>query len=113
MQYDTAKGQVLLEHAYPDHAHPTPRICVDVSLVLEGTKSSTFNRGTWINVIGYIQGSRLQTRKKKDSLQQKGTEIPSLQAILAWDAGPVRIGDYEHTVEEQRRVMRQLKSNDK
>ncbi|KIX07626.1 uncharacterized protein Z518_02279 [Rhinocladiella mackenziei CBS 650.93] len=112
LQYDVLNGQLLLEHAYPKNAHPVPRVSVDVSLVLESTASSALRHGCWINVIGYTQNSGVHARKRKDSLHRRD-EVVSLQAILIWDAGSLRIRDYENTLEEQRLVQQQLQAHPK
>ena len=115
VRYDVAKGHLLLEHAYPSTVHPVPQICVDVTLVLENTESSIFQTGAWINVIGYTQGTSPRTRKKRRSsgpLRENDDQV-SLQAILAWDAGALRVKDWEETIEEQRLVRRQLESKRK
>lgn len=115
VQYDTAKGQVLLEHAYPQNSQPTPQIFVDVTLVLESTESSTFRPGTWVNVIGYTQSSHLRAQKKRksNSVPQHTSRKVCLQAVLVWDAGSFRIRDFESTLEEQRLVQMHLNSDSK
>lgn len=111
VDYDLGKGELLLEHAYPIHAHPVPRISVDINLVLESTHSSALQQGSWINVIGYTRVSRTRGRPKKQSLPGTRIEGVSLQAILIWSAGSLRIGEYEATLEEQRLLQQRLKSD--
>ena len=106
VEYHIDKGHILLEHAYPTEASPVPSIWIDVSLVLENTKSTSLAPGTWVNVIGYVRSTR-QTRRKSGSHLQNVAQTGSLQAVLIWDAGAVRIGDYEYSLEEQRRVRRE------
>ena len=110
VQYEVAKGHILLEHAYPKNISSTPQIWADITLVLETTKSITIAPGTWINVIGYIQAPLRQSRRKTGSNTQLENEATILQAVLIWDAGAIRIGDYEHILEAQRRVERELDS---
>ena len=111
VQYELAQGRVLLEHAYPKNASPIPRVWADASLVLETTKPSTLAEGVWINIIGYTQAPPRPSRKKNAQHLQHADLTASLQAVLIWDAGTVRIGDYEHTLEEQNRVQRQSRSD--
>lgn len=112
MQYEVAKGQILLEHAYPKDASPTPQVWVDINLVLESTKSSTLAPGTWVNVVGYVQTPTQQSRKKSATTAHRADEAAAtLQAVLAWDAGALRIAEYEHILEEQKRADRQSSSN--
>lgn len=108
VQYDTTKGRLLLEHAYPKNAHPIPHIFVDTELVLESTPPSLYQQGSWINIIGYVRNPDLHNRKRRDNLSNGKSEIVSVQAILIWDAGALRTGDYEDILEEQRLAQRQL-----
>ncbi len=110
MEYDLAKGHLLLEHAYPKDASPVPTVWVDISLVLENTKSTSIAPGTWINVIGYVQALPRQTRSKSGNLGHNALHTARLQAVLIWDAGAVRLEDYENTLEKQKRVQRGLRS---
>jgi hypothetical protein len=55
--------------------------------------------GTWINVIGYTQAGFRNTRQKNTQLvKNSGLQPSSLQAILIWDAGAVKLDDYEIVV---------------
>lgn len=110
MDYDVAKGRLLLEHAYPKQARPTPRVCVDVNLILESVHPLALSRGSWINIIGYTQETSLQNRKKSEQLQPRKDEVVLVQAILIWNAGSLRIEDYEITIEDQRAAQRQLRT---
>ncbi|KIY02494.1 uncharacterized protein Z520_00959 [Fonsecaea multimorphosa CBS 102226] len=111
VQYDAMKGHILLEHAYPRNASPTPRIWVDINLVLENVKPAVLDPGTWVNVIGYIRASTPQTGKESVKRLQNVLDTVFVQAVLIWDAIAVRIEDYEDILEDQRRVRRQLESD--
>ncbi|KIW28665.1 uncharacterized protein PV07_08308 [Cladophialophora immunda] len=111
VRYDATKGQILLEHAYPRNASSTPRIWVDVNLVLENVKPALLDPGTWINAIGYTRAPTLQTEKRSGKTLQDVHDPVFMQAVLIWDAIAVRIEDYEDTLEDQRRVRRQLASD--
>ena len=106
VQYEPVEACVVLEHAYPKDASPIPRIRVDISLVLENVKSTTLAAGAWINVIGYILALPRSIRKKRDDRLRCADQSAHLQAVLIWSAGAIRIGEYEHTLEEQRLVQR-------
>ncbi|OCT47490.1 hypothetical protein CLCR_03729 [Cladophialophora carrionii] len=107
-KYDSARSQILLEHAFPKDISPVPRIWVDITLVLETTESTTLALGTWINVIGYVQATPRPIRRKSGNRFQRAAQ--PLQAILIWDAGAVRIGEYENTLEEMMRTKQRLES---
>ena len=106
-QYDTTKGQLALEHAYPRSAHPIPRVSVDVNLILESAPPTAFQLGTWINVIAYTRQPQLRSRTDKNNIALTGNDAVSLRAILIWDAGAIRLRDYENALEEQNLVQRQ------
>ncbi|KIW61456.1 hypothetical protein PV05_01576 [Exophiala xenobiotica] len=109
VDYDIARGQIVLEHAYPKNIQPISRVLVDIDLVLETTEPSTLITGSWINVIGYTRRTRLNIRKSKAQLRQPVNESSSLQAVLIWTAGALKITDYEITLEEQRSAQKKLR----
>lgn len=83
---------------------------VDVNLVLETVQSELLHNGSWVNVLGYVQGGpQMQTKAKT-----KRSEIPPsnigreamVQAVLIWDAGAIRANEYEKTMEQQREAWR-------
>jgi hypothetical protein len=100
--YDGQRGQILLEHAYPKTAASIPQIWVDVNLMLSTASNSIFTTGSWVNVIGYTQQAGLKsTRHTSTQLaQNSGYQLSSLQAILVWDAGAIKLDDYEAIVRE-------------
>jgi hypothetical protein len=106
LDYDVKGGNLHVEHAYPSDASPAPRVHIDVKLVLENSKQQAFANGAWINVIGYVQPPRIQksTRRKSGSNAPHSRSEPCVQAVLLWDAGSVKIQDYEATMEKHRFV---------
>ncbi|RMZ75042.1 hypothetical protein DV737_g5506, partial [Chaetothyriales sp. CBS 132003] len=106
LEYDSTTGLLLVEHAYPATAPQTPRAHVDINLVIDTTKSELFEHGAWINVIGLVQAFRRQ--RPRSTLTAPATDKettanhPRVQAILVWDAGPLKLGDYEASVEKHR-----------
>ncbi|EXJ85840.1 hypothetical protein A1O1_06209 [Capronia coronata CBS 617.96] len=113
VDYDSLSGRLLLEHAFPKAAQPGPHALIDVNLILESTPSSVLERGRWVNVIGYVQNAHQGGRKRK-ATQLHNKDLPVfVQAILMWDAGPLRIADYEATLEEQIQMHRQIERRNK
>lgn len=108
VQYDLQNGRLLLEHIYPTSTDIT-RVWLDVNLVLECTDRLVFQPGNWINVIGYVQNPA-PAKLRTPSPTVASTVPVSLQAILVWDAGSVHLEDYERTVEEHKRVQRDVKT---
>ncbi len=112
-EYDATKGQVHVEHAYPVTMTPTPRAVIDVNLVLETFQGDMLENGRWINVIGYVKG-RQQTQETSTGRSLEADlphllEIVLVQAVLVWDAGAMRVDEYEKTVEAQREVWRKTR----
>ena len=105
LDYDSCKGHVLLEHSYPKASLIVPTILVDVSLILESTDPVALRRGTWVNVIGYTKHTILHGGNHKPT----GTTV-TLQAVLLWDAGVIRINDYENILEDQKLAQQQSKA---
>jgi hypothetical protein len=113
VDHDTAKGQIILEHAYPKNAKPSPHMLVDIDLVLESIEPSILSTGSWINVIGYTRSTQRGVRKSKAKLRQPEDESSFLQAVLVWTAGALKITDYEITLEEQRSAQKKFISKSK
>jgi hypothetical protein len=109
VQYDPLKGHLLLEHAFPKTAQSKYQVWVDVNLVLENIDSQALRDGTWVNVIGYTRHTTSPSAGK-DLVDQNSGKGITLQAILIWDAGPLRVNDYTSTLEEQRLAQRQFKA---
>jgi hypothetical protein len=83
---------------------PTPTVSVDLQLVLESIKVPDLQRGSWLNVIGYIRKSEQRYKKtgnpSADDIRR--VPVPNVQAIIVWDAGAIRVGDYEAALTSQR-----------
>lgn len=92
--YDEQKGHLLVEHAYPSTGSPIPTAHIDVNVVLETTKPSTLQDGTWINVMGYLR--RVASR---DSMNHKNLPPPLVQAVLIWNAGGIDVEEYEKAMQ--------------
>lgn len=109
VDYDVCAGILRVEHAFPHNVLPTPQALVDVRLVLELMKAQYLQRGSWLNIIGYVQ-KHDQRQKKTTTLTKQDAQIastPTVQAIVIWDAGAIRIADYEAalTIQRQKRVV--------
>ena len=111
LDYDITKGQLLVEHAYPHDALQTPTALVDVNHILEMLNSKLTKRGSWVNVIGYVQGAGetggKRMRSGLDASSKSNT--PVVQSVLVWDAGAIRPHEYEQTMEMQREAWRKTR----
>lgn len=104
VDYEVSTGSMLLEHAFPPPLLPTPAVSVDVQLVLESIKAPDLQRGSWLNVIGYVRKSEQRHKKASNPSTDdiKRAPIPIVQAIVVWGAGAIRVGDYEAALLNQR-----------
>lgn len=113
-RYTLSTGVLELQHVY----HPPPKIptiaFVDVNVVLEGLKREDTQVGAWINVVGYVEevvreGKRGQGQEKMGPGTRNGERVQEgprvigvrVQAIVLWNAGGVKIGEYERTLENR------------
>ena len=106
MNYEVSTGFLLLEYGFRQDILPTPQASVDVRLVLESTNAHDLQRGSWVNVIGYLRKPE-QRQKKSTSLNSNNIqrpEIPIVQAIIAWGAGAIKVANYETALVSQRKM---------
>ena len=115
-RYTLSAGVLELQHAY----HPPPKVptiaLVDVNVVLEGLKREDTQVGAWINVVGYVEevvkeGKRAQgqAQEKMGPATRNGERVREgprvvrvrVQAVVLWNAGGVKIGEYERTLENR------------
>jgi hypothetical protein len=85
-----------LEHNYPQGNGL--KALVDIELVLGTIQSYESRVGEWVNVMGYV-GAPKQT----PSIRSTGDEIEvSIQAILLWSAGPLKLDRYEEQLDRRK-----------
>lgn len=99
LEYDESTGRALLEHEFPKSSRKSKasRAIVDMKLVLETTDKSCFERGNWINVIGYVQSKETV----KIETPHASSHLSAVQAVLVWNAGAVRLDKYEDILRQQ------------
>ena len=108
MNYEVSTGFLLLEYGFQQNILPTPQASVDVRLVLESINAHDLQRGSWINIIGYLQ--KPEQRQKKTTSSNTNTnniqrpEIPIVQAIIVWSAGAIKVANYETALVSQREI---------
>jgi Telomere capping, CST complex subunit len=56
--------------------------------------------GAWLNVVGYIARASPQTGRA-DVIKDSGN-LPTVQALMMWNAGPLKIGEYETALEARK-----------
>ena len=115
-RYTLSTGVLELQHAY----RPPPKIptiaLVDVNVVLEGLKREDTQVGAWINVVGYVEEAVREGKRGQGQGQEKmgpatrnGEKVREgpkvvrvrVQAIMLWNAGGVKIAEYERTLENR------------
>ena len=108
MNYEVSTGFLLLEYGFQQNILPPPQASVDVRLVLESIKAHDLQRGSWLNIIGYLQ--KPEQRQKKTTSSNTNTnniqrpEIPIVQAIIVWGAGAIKVANYETALISQREM---------
>lgn len=102
--YDVTHGALHLEHCYPPSLQPRPRVAVDIQLILETVKSTELQPGTWLNVIGYVRRpiQRHEGRRRSGMDDSKIADDVDVQAVMLWNAGAIKVGDYEANIIRQR-----------
>ena len=105
-----------LQHAYSIPPNAPTVALVDVNLILECLKGEDTHVGAWVNVVGYV-GDVLKEEKRGVRRGQEKLGLSKLeqdrvrngpravrvrvQAIMLWNAGGVKLGEYEKTLEER------------
>jgi hypothetical protein len=95
---------LLLEHGFQQDKLPTPQAAIDVQLVLESMKAHDLQRGSWLNIIGYLRKPEQRQKKAISSNTNniQKSEIPIVQAIIVWGAGAIKVANYETALVSQR-----------
>ena len=109
LDYDVYTASLFLEHNFPRCEVPTPTASVDIRLVLETIKAEALQRGSWLNIIGYVRKPEQRRKKASSSTSDVTTAaVPLVQAIVIWAAGAIKIADYEATVVGQRALRHEV-----
>lgn len=104
--YALSSGNLSLQHAYPSTQACNNIALVDVNLLLEGLKREDMQVGTWVNVVGYVEG-RVKGRGENGAVGEGGgREVVKVRvkAVMLWSAGGVEIGKYERALEGRLRA---------
>lgn len=110
-KYTTSTATLTLQHNYPAvAANSTTIALVDVNLLLSMLKPTDTQVGEWVNVIGYVTSQPVFTAKKE---RKSGSEAlkratVSVQAVMLWSAGSIKLGEYERVLAERQEVERRL-----
>lgn len=103
IDYDSNTGQLTVEHNYPRSADvELPKSAgVNINLILNTIKIDVLQAGSWINVIGYVRHAPLpKTQHTRSARMLSAQRQPTVQAVLVWSAGALRVEEYEKTLED-------------
>ena len=80
-----------------------------MALVLEFMKSDELRTGIWLNVIGYVlkSGPRRSREQRLEGTAEQA-EGSSVQALIAWSAGALLVGEYERILLLQQEGRKQV-----
>lgn len=108
LDYEVHKAFLHVEHSYLQDAFRELSVAVEITQVLSTIKSIDLQAGSWLNVIGYVRRSLPRKNKRKRVSDPTSTALPHVivQAILIWNAGAVKISDYESMLSHQQDVKR-------
>jgi hypothetical protein len=106
VNYDVSTGLLLLEYGFQQDILPTPQASIDVRLVLESINAHDLQRGSWVNIIGYLRKPEQRQRKSigSNTSNIQRPEIPIVQAIIVWGAGAINVANYESALVSQRKM---------
>ena len=106
--YHVDTATLTLQHRYP--ASAAVAAAVNIDLTLSTLKVTDTQVGEWVNIMGYItdgtQSKGVESRKEGNDLGL----IVSVQAIILWSAGSIKLGEYERTLDERKEVEIRLMS---
>lgn len=110
-KYITSNASLLLQHNYPAvPASSSPVASVDVNLLLSTLKPTDTHVGEWVNVMGYVTSQSVcGSRAERPSEASKRATV-SVQAIMLWSAGSIKLGDYERILAERKEVEKRLRA---
>jgi hypothetical protein len=86
----------------------TSQIWVDVNLALESTDPTSLRDGAWVNVIGYTLANPSTNHARSRKRTRVDNQATELQAILVWDAGSIRVEEYEKMLQAQRALQQNI-----
>jgi hypothetical protein len=86
--YDTTTGVLTARHDYRSNNHVAK---VTIEHVREQLPSTTATIGSWINIVGYVQQSTVSET--------------TVQAVMLWTAGPMKLVDYERALQARKDAM--------
>lgn len=110
-KYATSTASLMLQHNYPVvSAHSTTIASVDVNLLLSTLKPTDTEVGEWVNVIGYVTSEPVFTTRAERRSEASKRATASVQAVMLWSAGSIKLGDYERVLTERKEVEKRMRA---
>lgn len=110
-KYTTSTASLMLQHNYPAvSATSTTIASVDVNLLLSTLKPTDTQVGEWVNVIGYVTSEPVFTIRAKHRSEASKRATASVQAVMLWSAGSIKLGDYERVLSERKEVEKRMRA---
>ena len=121
-RYNVRAGVLELRHEHhPSFSSLTQRLevvaLVDINVIKETMSRNAFDVGEWVNVVGYVADSvevpqtkadgwtTYERKKKASGTLRVGKVIEArIDAIVVWNTGVLRLGDYESALEARLQV---------
>jgi len=108
--YEVSTGVLELQHTFLPPPNTSIIAVVDANLVLGSLRREDTIPGAWLNVLGYAEGIVKDALKVQKDISDEGMGVAGhtvcveavvkvgVQAIMLWNAGAVKIGQYEKAV---------------
>jgi hypothetical protein len=98
---ETATLVLKGEYDFTPNAPQHLIIFAGIHNVLESIKSDLLQVGAWVNIVGYVKPPThvhvaAPSRKRRKS--SKMLSIPTLEVLLIWSAGAIKLTDYQSAV---------------
>lgn len=93
--YDSASAILHLKDRFAFTAAPSTSgsASVNVAYVLDALNLELTQVGAWLNVVGYV-------RSATDEQRKSGSTSSSVDAVVIWSAGAIRLDEYEAAVRD-------------
>lgn len=102
-KYSIATGTLTVTHHYPNNLRYPAAAHVNIEHVLERIKGDVLAVGEWINITGYITGGVTSGLGKRGKHKKENERSVSVQAVMLWSAGQIKVPEYEVALEERLR----------
>lgn len=108
-EYMIDTATIVLKGEYTASTSPDLTVFAGISNVLESVNSELLQVGAWVNIVGYAKPRTLiSAPTKKHKKGSKPLSIPSIEVLLIWSAGAVKLTEYQSAVRSFQSTSRPL-----